>query len=331
MAVDARGLGTYTDFAGLDRLKAAAKRNDSGALAKTAQQFEALFTQMLLKSMREASPGDGLFDSEQTRAYQQMFDQQLAVSLSNSGHGLGIAAMLMRQLGGAAAPAPDGASALSGALRGVPSAAPAALDAAAADQLGVLMERTGGALGDFAARAQKFAGRWLPSGPKEFVQALAPYAQAASKQLGVSARALLAQAALETGWGKHMPQHADGSASFNLFGIKAGDGWDGSRVNVPTLEFEDGVAVRRQDSFRAYASPAEAFADYTRLLGRSPRYAAALGRGDDVAGFAQALQSAGYATDPAYAAKLRAIAHSAQMDEALAALKESAALPPTRG
>lgn len=330
MAIDARGLGTYTDFAGLDRLKAAAQRNDRGALAKTAQQFEALFTQMLLKSMREATPGDGLFDSEQTRAYQQMFDQQLAVSLSSSGHGLGIAAMLMRQLGGAHAAAAPAANAAPSSAPAADAAPPAA-DAAAADPLGALLDRAGSALGGLAARAQRFAEHWLPSGPKEFVQALAPYAQAAAKQLGVSARALLAQAALETGWGRHMPQHADGRASFNLFGIKAGERWSGARVNVPTVEFENGVAVRRQDSFRAYASPAEAFADYARLLNGSPRYAAALGRGDDIAGFAQALQSAGYATDPDYAAKLRAIAHSAPMDEALAALKESAALPSTRG
>ncbi|HEX7111065.1 MAG TPA: flagellar assembly peptidoglycan hydrolase FlgJ, partial [Mizugakiibacter sp.] len=303
------------------------------ALAKTAQQFEALFTQMLLKSMRDATPGDGLFDSEQTRAYQQMFDQQLAVSLSNSGHGLGIAAMLMRQLGGAGTDvtATHGATGTAPASTPATHAAPTAIDASTADPLGVLLDKAGSALGDLATRAQGFAQHWLPSGPKAFVQALAPYAQAAAKQLGVSARALLAQAALETGWGQHMPQHADGRASFNLFGIKAGERWSGAKVNVPTVEFENGIAVRRQDSFRAYASPAEAFADYARLLNGSPRYAAALGRGDDVAGFAQALQSAGYATDPDYAAKLRAIAHSAPMDEALAALKESAALPPTRG
>jgi flagellar protein FlgJ len=147
---------------------------------------------------------------------------------------------------------------------------------------------------------------------------VAPHAQAAAKKLGISVRALLAQSALETGWVKHLPSHGDGSSSFNLFGIKAGSSWDGGTVSVPTLEYEDGVAVRKRDSFRAYDSPAASFADYAALLSDSPRYARALGQGENIAGFAHALVRGGYATDPAYAAKLTAIANSAQMREALA-------------
>ena len=137
-------------------------------------------------------------------------------------------------------------------------------------------------------------------------------------------RALLAQAALETGWGKHLPQRHDGSSSFNLFGIKAGGGWDGDKVSVPTLEYEGGVAVRRRDNFRAYDNPAQAFADYARMLTDNPRYAHALGQGENVAGFAHALSRGGYATDPGYAAKLTAIANSPQMREALASLRAEA-------
>src|SRR5690606_14604634 len=105
------------------------------------------------------------------------------------------------------------------------------------------------------------------------------------------------------GWGKHMPKQADGSSSHNLFGIKAGSSWNGKCANVPTLEFENGTAVRRNAAFRAYAGPMQSMADYARLLSGSPRYAGALGRGEDIAGFARALHRAGYATDPHYAAK----------------------------
>jgi flagellar protein FlgJ len=172
-----------------------------------------------------------------------------------------------------------------------------------------------------AAGVASTAAALLPGGdPVNFVRALAPHAEAAAKQLGVSVRALLAQAALETGWGKHLPSHGDGSSSFNMFGIKAGGSWGGDKVSVPTLEYENGVAVRRRDQFRAYDSPSASFADYARLLSDSPRYAQALGSGENIAGFARALVRGGYATDPAYASKITAIANSPQMREALAAL-----------
>jgi flagellar protein FlgJ len=138
---------------------------------------------------------------------------------------------------------------------------------------------------------------------------------------------VLAQAALETQWGQHMPKQADGTSSYNLFGMKAGSSWDGDRVNVPTLEVEGGVPVRRRAAFRAYESPADSFDDYARLLGDNPRYAQALGKGDDVAGFAHGLVQGGYATDPAYARKIAAIADSPAMRQALSALKNAADVP----
>ncbi len=165
------------------------------------------------------------------------------------------------------------------------------------------------------------AAKVLPGGdPVSFVRALAPHAAVAAKKLGVSVRALLAQAALETGWGKHLPSHGNGNSSFNLFGIKAGSSWGGDKVSVATLEYENGVAVRKRDAFRAYDSPSESFADYARLIADSPRYAQALGQGENIAGFARGLVHGGYATDPAYVAKITAIANSAQMREALASL-----------
>jgi peptidoglycan hydrolase FlgJ len=172
------------------------------------------------------------------------------------------------------------------------------------------------------------AAKLLPGGdPANFVRVLAPHAAMAAKQLGVSVRALLAQAALETGWGKHLPSHGNGSSSNNLFGIKAGGGWAGDKVSVPTLEYENGVAVRKRDQFRAYDSPSESFSDYARLLTDNPRYAQALGQGENIAGFARALVHGGYATDPSYVAKITAIANSAQMREALAGLQADGSVP----
>jgi flagellar protein FlgJ len=135
-----------------------------------------------------------------------------------------------------------------------------------------------------------------------------PHAEQAARELGVDPHALIAQAALETGWGKSMPCNANGECSYNLFGIKATGGWSGASVNVPTLEFEDGIPVRRSERFRAYSSPADSFRDYASLILNNPRYENALGAGNDVGTFASALQQGGYATDPNYARKIVAVA-----------------------
>jgi flagellar protein FlgJ len=284
-----------------------------------AKQFESIFTQMVLKSMREANYGDPLFDSQAGNAWQGLFDQQLAVSLSDKGHGLGIAEMLVRQLGGnasGAVPALPGQAA-------VPSESGQPPSANSEDN----WKKRLSAVVDAVSSAGKVVSHFVPTDATDFVMQVAPYAKKAAEKLGVSLRAVLAQAALETQWGKHMPTHADGTRSNNLFGIKAGAGWSGGRVNVPTLEFEGGVAVRRQAQFRAYDSPAQSFEDYARLIGDNPRYAGALGKGDDVMGFARGLISGSYATDPAYASKIAAIANSPAMRQALAALKNVVHLP----
>ena len=341
-------LDTWTELSGFQQLRAQARSDDGkGALPAVAKQFEAIFTQMMLKSMRDAnaSMGSDLAGSEQVDSYREMFDHQLALSLANGNNGLGIAKMLVRQLGGKpATAAADAHGPLSMPVAGMPNAdvrallqlgaddeatdAPAGLMAmpSTADA-GSAWRQTLDRMAQGALDAAGAAAQLLPGGdPVGFVRALAPHAEVAARQLGVSVRALLAQAALETGWGKHLPSHRDGSSSFNLFGIKAGSSWDGDKVSVPTLEYENGVAVRRRDAFRAYDSPSESFADYARLLADSPRYAQALGQGENVAGFARALVRGGYATDPAYAAKLTAIANSPQMREALAALRPSGEL-----
>ncbi|MFC5436808.1 flagellar assembly peptidoglycan hydrolase FlgJ [Rhodanobacter umsongensis] len=348
-------LDTWTELSGFQQLRAQARSDGGkGALPAVAKQFEAIFTQMMLKSMRDAnaSMGSDIAGSEQVNSYRDMFDQQLSLSLANGHNGLGIAKMLVRQLGGkpdaAAATAADASQGLPLSTAGVLNANVRALLQLGADRTAAGGDGAGDAAGGFgmpgvpstadagsswrqaldrmAQGALEVAGtaaKLLPGGdPVNFVRALAPHAAVAAKQLGVSVRALLAQAALETGWGKHLPSHGDGSSSNNLFGIKAGGSWGGDKVSVPTLEYENGVAVRKRDQFRAYDSPSESFSDYARLLAGSPRYAQALGQGEDIAGFARALVHGGYATDPSYVAKITAIANSAQMREALAALRQ---------
>jgi flagellar protein FlgJ len=174
----------------------------------------------------------------------------------------------------------------------------------------------------------------LVQSKEDFVRMMLPHAQRAGSALGVDPSALVAQAALETGWGRAVPSQASGSSSFNLFGIKAGSSWNGATAHVPTLEFEDGVPMRKVERFRAYGSPAESFNDYARLIGGNPRYENARGAGGDVATFASALQEGGYATDPNYAQKVvavadevRALTNNIASDDAL----KFAAVTPTNG
>jgi flagellar protein FlgJ len=272
----------YADPQGLTALRNDAKAQDPAALKEAAKQFESLFTQMLLKSMREANKsfGESMFESEQTEFYQDMFDDQMAVHLAQ-GKGLGLADMLVRQL-------QQGLGARGPGQNAAPT--------------------------DVASKVAPTSGEPRAPSPEpiaaskaDFIQQMLPHAEAAARELGVDPHALLAQAALETGWGKSVPCNGAGECSFNLFGIKAGSHWTGESVNVPTLEFEEGVAVRKVERFRAYESPADSFRDYARLIGNNARYENAVGTGDNIAAFASALQQGGYATDPNYARKLVAL------------------------
>ncbi|HEY9133397.1 MAG TPA: flagellar assembly peptidoglycan hydrolase FlgJ [Dyella sp.] len=288
-----QSVNTWTELSGFNGMRAAAQSDAKSALPAVAKQFESIFTQMMLKSMRDASPGDGLTDSQAGDTWRDMFDQQLSVNLSQHGNGLGIAQMLIKQLGG-------GKSATS------------------ADAMQTKLDSAASAVTSAAQKVEPF----LPQGAADFVAKLLPHAQEAARKLGVSVRAVLAQAALETQWGQHMP-HGKGQSSNNLFGIKAGGSWDGKKVNVSTLEYEDGVAVRKQAQFRAYDSAGESFDDYARMISDNPRYAAAKGHGDDVMGFARGLVAGGYATDPSYAHKLAAIANGPVMRQALAKVQQA--------
>jgi flagellar protein FlgJ len=269
---DAGQAPSATDFHQFAALRRAAGAHDPKALREVARQFESIFTKMVMDSMRSASFGDSLFGSDQVDQYQGMMDDQLAVQLSQ-GKGLGLADMLVRQLQGGAAGA---------ATEGV---AP-------------------------TPQGNDTARNVTPEQRRDFVDKLLPQATAAARELGVDPRAIVAQAALETGWGTHLPADGPGGdtvGSNNYFGIKAGGAWNGASVAADTTEFTAGVAGTERARFRAYGSVAENVNDYVRLLRDNPRYAAALGTGSDVRAFATALQRGGYATDPDYASKLMSV------------------------
>jgi len=183
--------------------------------------------------------------------------------------------------------------------------------------------RASSSSGETSATAPAAVLDWPPETPGDFVRSLWPHAREAAAELGVDPRVLLAQAALESGWGRRMPRHADGRPSYNLFGIKADQRWDGERVSSGTLEYRDGVVNREHAAFRAYGSPAESMADYAAFIRGGPRYREALARADDAGAYVQAIADAGYATDPAYAHKVMSIYHGPELRDALAALQGS--------
>lgn len=308
------------DLKGLDALRTASAETpyDPKTLRAVAQQFESLFIGMMLKSMREAKLGDGLFDSDQSRFYQDMFDQQLSVSLSQ-GRGLGIADLLVRSLSPPGAPVamPPGAYGRSTRRPTATATSTATAPSAAAIRPA---EAPAPAAGDAVGAAPAADGA-LAGTPEDFVALVMPAASAAGSALGVDPLALVAQAALESNWGRQVPAAADGS-SYNLFGIKADPAWAGRRVLKDSIEYAGGVAERRREAFRAYDSVGQGFEDYVTFLSSHDRYATALQHGADPERFAAALQSAGYATDPAYSTKIAAVLRSSQFRNAVAALKE---------
>jgi len=288
-----------TDFSQFVDLRRMAGQNDRAALEEVAGQFEALFIQTLLKNMRDASLGDGLLGKDQAHEmYEGMLDQQLSMEMA-SGKGIGIAEMLVRQLGGA------GEVELPSALSSEPVSIP---------QPVVSDVRATAAQAPTAAPPEQQAVRDRFDSPESFVEALWPHVKRAAARLGVDARGILAQAALETGWGKHVPQAPSGESSFNLFGIKADSRWDGGSVSKSTLEFRDGIPTQERARFRAYTSVEESVADYARFIKDNPRYADVGNSGRTPEAFGEALASAGYATDPAYAEKISRVASSERMD-----------------
>ncbi len=331
-----------TDFTQYAQLRAAADRNDPEALRAVAGQFEALFLQTMLKSMRDASLAEPLFgDSDSLEMYEDMMDKQLAVEMA-SGKGIGLADMIVRQLSGDADPAvgavdrprsrshersynTDGNSVgAGGAFAGIVADRRTEPVGTVDRPRSVSSLRPDDSPSTEVAetsqsRSHERSYSWNDA--KDFAKDVWPHVKRVAKTLNVAPVAILAQAALETGWGKHVMPDKDGGNSLNLFGIKAGRSWQGESVSKQTLEFDAGVAKRETARFRAYDDLASTFDDYADFIGNNPRYADVPNQGAKVGGFAQALQDGGYATDPEYARKITRVAESPLMKQILDGLK----------
>ncbi|QXH74553.1 flagellar assembly peptidoglycan hydrolase FlgJ [Pseudomonas atacamensis] len=390
--------GSYSDLNRLNQLKVGDKNSDEN-MRKVAQEFESLFLGEMLKSMRSATEAlgqDNPLNTPAAKQYQEMYDQQLAVSMSREGGGIGLADVLIRQMSknkpmapgeAAAVPTPIAAGTvatgplsrvngerplwasrsvhapnntdishrndmalinqrrlalppkladrlLAGLVPSAPSVATASTAAAATNALPQRAATTAvtgsGALynGDWLARAeeQKAAGgqmqvygramAQIPLAPAkkafssadEFVNTMLPMAKEAADRIGVDPRYLVAQAALETGWGKSVMRAQDGSSSHNLFGIKASSNWKGDSARAITSEFRNGAMVKETAEFRSYASYKDSFHDLVTLLQSNNRYQEVLKSADNPEQFVRELQKAGYATDPNYATKISQIA-----------------------
>ena len=301
------------DSKGLSELRQGAKAGSADATKAAATQFEAMFVNMMLKSMRDATPHEGMLDNQQTKMFTTMLDQQTSQNIAKKG--IGLADVLVRQLSKTA-----GAGGVNAGAN--PAASEAGADAAMPEggltramiDAAKLQRSIAAAGGNAAANAAA-----APAAPtiaastsrhahvRAFSDKLSAEAEEASRATGVPAKFMLGQAALESGWGRREIKAADGSTSHNLFGIKAGANWKGKTVDVATTEYVNGQPTRKIERFRAYDSYADSFKDYAKLITSNPRYEKVLASGGDATAFARGLQKAGYATDPNYANKLAAV------------------------
>ena len=338
MVSDLSSASVYTDFQGLMQLKAEAGKQTPGAAEETARQFEAIFVQTMLKAMRDAGSGEGMFESDQTKFYRDMYDQQLALHMVK-GRGLGISKMLLSRIGTeqplTAADSGAGqelAAQLQKARAGMVAGASQPLIAQASATPVIALQSTHpvqplirmtAAAAPQSPAISSAAKDWRPQSPDEFIRDLLPHVRKAAAELGVDPAVLVAQSALETGWGQKVIRHAGGRSSFNLFGIKADSRWDGDKVRVETVEYADGVAEKQRASFRSYDSISDAVSGYVDFLASNPRYQQALERAGDADAFLHGLKDAGYATDPDYVAKIKAIMQRDSLVQAAAGLVTS--------
>lgn len=368
--------GAFTDLNRLSQLKNGKDRDSEGNIHKVAQEFESLFVNEMFKAMRKAGDvlgDDNFMNSAESKTYRDMYDQQLAVTMSKQ-NGVGLASVLERQLSKSLQPAAVRSNPFAQVSSGVQSTASASTESSAidsarddsallnrrrislpprlADRLlagivpsaeaapaATLAQNDWLAAKSFAAPADKalsvaggdaISGRRLAqpplapgkaafSSPQEFVATMLPMAQAAAEKIGVDANYLVAQAALETGWGKSIIRQQDGSSSHNLFGIKAAD-WQGESARVLTTEYVNGKPTKESASFRAYGSFEQSFNDYVSFLQNNQRYDNALDATANPKTFVRELQRAGYATDPQYANKVAQIAKQMQTYQAVASV-----------
>ncbi|NOU50770.1 flagellar assembly peptidoglycan hydrolase FlgJ [Pseudoalteromonas sp. JBTF-M23] len=290
-----------------DALKSGTDQQASNeALKKAAQQFESIFTQMLLKSMRKANEAmedkDSPFNSSSVKFFEEMHDQQLSVELASKGN-LGLAELIVQQL----APNGEGYTPAS-VLR---TNADLQSDRLVNDKAPI---KTKEAVVKPSEQSSGF------EDPESFVGALWDHAKEAAQKIGLNPAVMIAQAALETGWGKHVVSKADGSSSHNLFNIKSDKSWQGESAKKLTLEFEQGLPVKKQAHFRAYDSIKESISDYVDFLQSNPRYEQALKKVKEPAQYLEALQEAGYATDPNYAQKIKSVLQRGEFKQMLTSL-----------
>jgi peptidoglycan hydrolase FlgJ len=313
------GLGSLSnrfalDVQGFDAMRAQANANPQQGLKAAAKQFDSVFTQMMLKSMRDATPSDSPFDSNDSKTFTSMLDQQLSQNMGAKG--IGVADMMLKQLmrnaGASTGTQADGAgasgdsSANAGNMAAMNAMAKAYANAAGSSTASSKASLDGS--GYSADSALTPPARGVGSDKvAAFVDRLAAPAQAASSATGIPARFIIGQAALESGWGKREIKNADGSSSHNVFGIKATSDWSGKTTSAVTTEYVNGKSQKVVEKFRSYDSYEDALTDYASVLKSNPRYAPVVEASRDAAGFAHGMQKAGYATDPQYAKKLISI------------------------
>lgn len=295
------------DLGSINKMREAIASGDESVLQEAAEQFEAIFVQMMLKSMRKAQDAladeDSPFNSQQVKFYRDMHDQQLATDLT-AGGGMGLADIIVKQMGQSEdSYLPASVIRSDGNLNSLNRDRVIATEQA---QETVLASESKGV--QSATKDSMF------DSPEDFVETLRPYAEQVAEKYGMDAKAIIAQAAVETGWGKFVIHNSDGESSHNLFGIKANSHWDGKQAVVDTLEFNSGIPQKQKAAFRSYASLEEAVDDYGRFIVTQPRYQQAVEQASDAHSYTRELQSAGYATDPNYASKIMAVYHSDRLN-----------------
>ena len=313
------------DMQGFQRLQHTARMDPEKGVESAAQQFEAIFVQMMVKSMRDTIPASGLMNSQATDFYQSMLDQQWSQVIASRGIGLADALVDQLERQGAFQRSESVAGAdrdTQALIAGIPRGTPQPLRGIDSLPVEPVDDSTGATPLEFINQIE--TGREAPPAPEvppaeaparqadhvqQFKAALAESAQQASQATGVPAELILAQAALETGWGRHAIATQEGQNSHNLFGIKAGSHWEGKTTDIVTHEYMNGRRTQIVDTFRVYDSYAHAFTDYASLIGDNPRYAAVVNASSPQQA-AHALQAGGYATDPRYASKLVAVMQS---------------------
>ena len=302
----------YFDLQGLERLRQKTKTNDKETIREVANQFESMFAAMLIKSMRQANEAfetESPFNNQQTKFYTDMQDKQLALDISRHGT-LGLADALVRQLDPTSIKRPQSIPENQLMMPNAEKAKDFSLQKEEEKaQVFNKPDQLQASIHDQKQAVDKTE-KVDFSSPNSFIETLLPYAKQAAKALGVSPEVIIAQSALETGWGQKILQKPNSESSFNLFNIKSHQNWQGESVNKSSLEVEDGVGVQRQSNFRVYDNLQESFKDYIDFITKNQRYEQALQQNNGAEGYIEELQRAGYATDPRYADKIKTIMNS---------------------